>query len=113
MVYILVLSALALSVLYPLRQYSVSRGELRALIQEEKRLDQQAADLQKQKERLSSDAEVEKLAREHLHMVRPGEVAFAITGAAPKPQLSPEPSQKGQGKRRGWLSSFWHWITGN
>lgn len=113
MVYALVASALALSVLYPLRQYSASRAELRAMIRTERSLDEQAAALLRQKARLSSDAEVERLAREHLHMVRPGEVAFAITGAAPVPQVSP-PAPADTGKEdRSWLSSFWHWLTGN
>ncbi|MGH2830571.1 MAG: FtsB family cell division protein [Actinomycetota bacterium] len=112
-VYALVASALALSVLYPLRQYSASRAELRAMVRTERSLDEQAAALVKQKTRLSSDAEVERQAREHLHMVRPGEVAFAITGAAPVPQVSPPAVSDRRKPGRGWLSSFWHWLTGN
>lgn len=114
LVFGLVLIAFTLSVLYPLRQYGASKAQLRALLRQEQQIEQRTQDLQKQKDRLSSDAEIERLAREHLHMVRPGEAAFAITGrpstpkatAAPKP-ASPKPS------KRPWYKSFWRWLAGD
>ncbi len=111
-VFLLVLSAIVLSVLYPLRQYGASKEELRALVRRESQIEAQTRELQRQKDRLSSDAEVERLAREHLNMVKLGEYAFSITGRAPSP--TPLPAAKPPAKKaekRSWYNSFWNWLT--
>ena len=115
LVFALGATAMALSVLYPLRQYAASKQELRGLVASEKRMDQKMEELKAAKARLSSDAEVERLAREHLHMVRPGEVAFAITGAAPTPPAITDPDKpaKVAKQKRPWYKSFWHWLAGD
>lgn len=113
LVFALGATAMIMSVLYPLRQYAASKQELRGLIASEQRMDAKMEELKAAKQRLSSDAEVERLAREHLHMVRPGEVAFAITGAAPTPPpLTQEPAPAKAAKKRPWYKSLWRWFTG-
>ncbi|HEX9697586.1 MAG TPA: septum formation initiator family protein [Actinomycetota bacterium] len=114
LVYALVATAVALSVLYPLRQYTASKQHLAELVASEKRIDAKTEELKAAKNRLSSDAEVERLAREHLHMVRPGEVAFAITGAAPTPPAADDPAagRKTETAKPPWYKSFWRWLTG-
>lgn len=114
LVYSLVAAAVALSVLYPLREYTASKKHLAQLVASEKRIDAKIEEAKAAKDRLSSDAEVERLAREHLHMVRPGEVAFAITGAAPKPPAADEPTaaERAASKKRPWYKAFWRWLTG-
>lgn len=114
LVYALVTTAVALSVLYPLRQYTASKEHLAELVAYEQRIDAKTEELKAAKDRLSSDAEVERLAREHLHMVRPGEVAFAITGAAPEPPALDDPgaATKRTAGKRPWYKAFWRWLTG-
>lgn len=113
MIGMLIGSAMALSILYPFRQYTKSKTQLRALVRQEQQILDQTHMLEQQKKRLSSDAEVERLAREHLHYVRPNEVAFAITGAVPKPTLAALHPAKSAPQHRAWYQSFWHWLTGD
>ena len=114
LVYSLVAAAVAMSVLYPLREYTASKKHLAQLVAAERRIDAKTEEVKAARDRLSSDAEVERLAREHLHMVRPGEVAFAITGAAPTPPAAdePTPAERASAKKRPWYKAFWRWLSG-
>jgi cell division protein FtsB len=76
------LVVLLLSALYPVRQYFSQKTELKNLAAEEVELAQRVEQLTELKSRLLTDDEVERIAREELGMVRPGEVAFAIVPEA-------------------------------
>ncbi|MGR8010130.1 FtsB family cell division protein [Streptomyces hypolithicus] len=75
---VLVLCSLIVALAYPMRQYVSQRGE----IADEQRRMQEAGrrveELRDEKARLKDDAYVERLAREHLHLVRPGETGFIV-----------------------------------
>jgi cell division protein FtsB len=72
------LGVLLLSALYPLRQYASQDSHVAGLVRQEHALSKQITDLKRQQELLNSDDEIERVAREDLGMVRPGEVAFAV-----------------------------------
>ena len=81
--------AMLFSSVYPLGRYVSLKREITALRAEEARLDQTLEMLQQERATLLTDAEVERLARERLGYVRPGERPFAI--AEPRAADAPEP----------------------
>ena len=59
------------------------------------RVEQQSShilDLQARANLLNTDAEIERLARQHYDLVRPGEEIFTIVAPPPAPQAAPEPA---------------------
>ncbi|MGH2726712.1 MAG: septum formation initiator family protein [Actinomycetota bacterium] len=81
---------LLLSALYPIRQYFAQKGELKKLTAQETQLADRIQELTELRSRLLTDDEIERIAREELGMVRPGEVAFAVLpGADGKGQAGP------------------------
>lgn len=76
---VLVVCSLIVALAYPMRQYVSQRGE----IAEQERLTQEAGqrveELRDEKARLQDDAYVERLAREHLHYVMPGETGYIMS----------------------------------
>ena len=86
-----VLGVLLMSALYPLRQYASQDSHVASLVQQERALRGKIAELRRQQELLLSDQEIERVAREELGMVQPGEVAFAVVpgGHAPARRTAP------------------------
>ena len=72
------LVVLLLSALYPVRQYFSQKTELKNLTLQEAELARRVEELSEVRSRLLTDDEIERIAREELGMVRPGEIAFAI-----------------------------------
>ncbi|WP_330175434.1 septum formation initiator family protein [Streptomyces sp. NBC_01498] len=76
---VLVVCSLIVALAYPMRQYVSQRGD----IAEQERLTREAAhrveELRDEKARLQDDAYVQRLAREHLHYVMPGETGYVMT----------------------------------
>ncbi|MFL6175243.1 MAG: FtsB family cell division protein [Ornithinibacter sp.] len=70
---------LALTLAGPIRQYLAGRAELVRLAAEGRQLDQRAADLQRQVERQSDPAYVERQARHRLTYVLPGDRLVIIS----------------------------------
>ncbi|MBI4730234.1 MAG: septum formation initiator family protein [Acidobacteria bacterium] len=68
------------------------------------------ARLAAEKRRLESDAEVERIARDDLGMVRPGETAFVVA-ASPRPGAAVPPKGPATA-RRPWYSRWWHAVFG-
>ncbi|MER5884692.1 septum formation initiator family protein [Streptomyces sp. NPDC001941] len=102
----LVLCSLVVALAYPMRQYVSQQGE----ISEQQR---QAADaaarvekLRDEKARLQDPAYVERLAREHLHYVRPGETGYTVVDPDAARQRRPD-----QGAAdRPWYSNLWDGV---
>lgn len=84
---IVVVGGLLFSSVYPLQRYFNVRAEIEALEQEEVRLEGRIDELLAEREKLSSDEEIERRARAELGMVRPGEIPFII--ATPKVEAPP------------------------
>ncbi|HEU4529218.1 MAG TPA: septum formation initiator family protein [Actinomycetota bacterium] len=73
---LVVVAILALLTLVPARQFLAQRGQIAELEAQATQLEQQNDALQREIARLKDPAELERLARECLGMVRPGEIAL-------------------------------------
>lgn len=107
---VLLLGGLLFSSVYPLRRYVAVRSSIAALRTEERALDARIAELRGERDLLLSDEEVERLAREQLGMVRPGEVPFVISDVtvAPKPPLDAQGrDERGEPSASSFLSTWW------
>jgi cell division protein FtsB len=80
-------SALLIAAIFPVRTYLSERSQITDLTRQAQVLEQRNAKLAAQIQRLHDPEYLEKLARECLGMVRPGEVAFVVVpkGGGPKP----------------------------
>ncbi|MFD3481887.1 septum formation initiator family protein [Streptomyces sp. NPDC058665] len=99
---VLVVCSLIVALAYPMRQYVSQRGE----IAEQEQLAREAAkrveELRDERARLQDDAYVQRLAREHLHYVMPGETGYIM--ADPRAAEEHRPDQ-GAGDRP-WYSNL-------
>ncbi|QXE36504.1 septum formation initiator family protein [Streptomyces sp. GMY02] len=97
----LVMCTLVVALAYPTRQFVSQRNE----IAEQERLTREARqrveELRDEKARLQDDAYIERLAREHLHYVMPGETGYTM--------IDPDAARKHQEGReatdRPWYSN--------
>ncbi|MGH2785221.1 MAG: FtsB family cell division protein [Actinomycetota bacterium] len=109
------LVVLLLSALYPVRQYFSQKNEIKSLSHEEAQLAKRVENLSALKSRLLTDDEIERIAREELGMVRPGEVAFAIVPggeAAPKDAVIPSiVSTLAKKPRPAWYERWWDAVV--
>ncbi|MGZ4209977.1 MAG: FtsB family cell division protein [Actinomycetota bacterium] len=74
----LLLVGVLFSSVYPIKRYFAVRTSIAQLQREDRSLDQRQQELEQRRVQLQTDAEIERIAREDLGMVRPGEVAFAV-----------------------------------
>jgi cell division protein FtsL len=77
------LTLLAVMAMVPARQYLDQRARIGDLERRTTELEDQNAKLRAEVTRLHDPAELERLARECLGMVAPGEVAFVTSGQSP------------------------------
>ena len=84
---VVLVSAVLIAAIFPVRTYLAERSQIAELSRQAQLLEEQNAKLERQLEQLRDPAHLEKLARECLGMVRPGEVSFVIVPkhGAPKP----------------------------
>lgn len=80
---LIVVAALLLSAVYPVRDLFAARAHVASLRRADAELDRRIAGLQPQAGLLATDEEVERIAREELGMVRPGERSFVIVNGPP------------------------------
>jgi cell division protein FtsL len=92
---------------FPTRTYLEQRKQMASAATEVHVLDEQNSQLAAEATKLQSTAEIEALARQQYHLVRPGEQAFAIlpapTPATTVPPLPVAPHRTG---------GLWHTLTG-
>jgi len=102
----LVVCALALTVVVPLRNYVSQRQELAAVTQRQEALAADVAALQAERARLSDPAEVEAQARSRLGYVIPGEVPYVV-------QLPSSPTAKAAPATGGalWYRTLWRQVS--
>lgn len=86
-VLLVVVMLLGLALVYPARLYIDQRGKVAELQRQTQELSDQKALLSRQIDQLGDPAYLERLARECLGMVRPGETAFVVVpkGEDPEP----------------------------
>ncbi|MFE9296885.1 FtsB family cell division protein [Streptomyces niveus] len=76
---VLVVCSLIVALAYPMRQYVSQRGDIAEQQQLTREAAQRVEELRDEKARLQDDAYVQRLAREHLHYVMPGETGYTMT----------------------------------
>ena len=114
----LVLAGVVIAVLvlfvFPTRSYLNQRHQLATTAERVRILADQNAQLSAQVDKLHTDAEIERIAREQYHLVRPGEQAFAILpapAAAPAGLAPPAPLPAPHVAHRSLIGSVWHDLT--
>ena len=98
--------AVLLVFVFPTRTYLDQRRQLAAATQRLRVLNAADAQLAAEADQLQSNTEIERLARERYHLVRPGEQAFAIL---PAPATPPAPAPPAKPAHR---AGFWQRVTG-
>ena len=96
----------AVVALLPIRTYLSQRQELSAAERRVQVLSGQNGELAERVQRLNTDAEIERLAREQYSLVRPGEEAFALL---PPPEPKPAPRPPPKPKDRSFWSKLAFW----
>ena len=108
------LVVLLLSALYPIRQYFSQKTQIVNLTAEEAQLAQRVEQLTELKSRLLTDDEIERIAREELGMVRPGEVAFAVVPGGESgsdPEIPSIVVSKPQRAEPAWYERWWDAVV--
>ena len=99
---------------FPTRTFLAQRASISHAERQLEVLDEQNAELEARAERLRSDAEIERLAREQYNLVRPGEEAYALLPApqtAAEGEAAPE-AEADDGEDRNLAEKAWDAITG-
>ena len=91
---------------FPTRTYLDQRHQLALATQRLQVLNSANAQLAAQADKLHSDAEIQRIARDRYHLVRPGEQAFAIL---PAPTVAPPATVRKPAPRH---ESLWQRVTG-
>jgi cell division protein FtsL len=107
---LMVLFALAVTAVYPLREYVEQRHRIEQLAAKQRALQAENERLRREQQRLHDPAYVEQLAKRDYNMVKRGEEIWHLTGEPPQapvarpaaPAPPPEP----------WYRRAWHWATG-
>ena len=101
----LVLAALVLSSIVPLRAFFTQRADLASLRAQTTQQEQRVAALKAAKQRWTDPAYVEAQARARLHFVMPGEVGYVVLG----PEEAPAPTAKKAitPSNQAWFAKLW------
>lgn len=109
---ILIMGAAFLTQVVPYGQIVDSQHQVEEARAELAQLEAENSTLQADVEALQTDAEIERLAREKLGYVRPGETAYVVLDPpgteeeATPPAPAPEPEDKT------WVDEIWEFLTG-
>lgn len=105
--------AVLLTFVFPTRTFLAQRASITDAKTQLRILDQQNEALADRADRLRSDEEIERLAREQYNLVRPGEEAYAVLpapGAREAPMAPPVPTEQPR-KKKGLLVRAWHAVA--
>lgn len=111
----LLLGAAFLTQLVPYRQIIDSHRQVEEARAELGALEEENARLQADADALHTDAEIEKLAREKLGYVRPGEIAYVVLDPPQdqEEQAEPAPAPATSDEEGGtWVDWIWDFLTG-
>jgi cell division protein FtsB len=101
----LVLTALALTLAWPARQYVDQRRQIAALREQTKATQQRVVVLQEQVAQWNDPEYVATQARQRLHFRRPGERAYVVLGSTPNASIAPK--QLTTAPTQPWYASLW------
>lgn len=102
----LVVCALALTVVVPLRNYVAQRQELAAVTAQQQALAAEVDALTRERQRLSDPAEVEAQARSRLGYVRPGDVPYVVQLPSAATDPAADPATDGMP----WYRQLWREV---
>ncbi len=105
-----VLVALVLGGVFPFRQMIAQHRQVDATEAKLEALSLESERLEEQVELLNTRTELERMAREDLGMVRPGETSYAVE-QIPAP-VDPDPVEEVSGDERSTLTRSWDFLTG-
>ncbi|MBW3666414.1 MAG: septum formation initiator family protein [Actinobacteria bacterium] len=112
----LLLGAAFLTQLVPYRQIIDSERQVEAARERLDGLREENEALQSDADALHTDAEIEKLAREKLGYVRPGETAYVVLDppapATEEERSEPDGSQRREEPGGTWVEWIWDFLTG-
>jgi cell division protein FtsB len=111
----LVLCALVVSAALPLREFLSQRAEIRHLEQSQAAARARVAALEEQKARLEDPDYVAALARDRLHFVRPGEIAYVVIAPSAPPTTPADAHRAASappGPEAPWYSQLWGSVRG-
>ena len=109
LVLVLVVFGLTAMSVLPLRQYVTQAERIEQLQAKQAALDAEVARLERERQRLRDPEHVEQLAREELHMARPGEESWVLAGRPP-PDRPPPPAPAPP--ERPWYQRLWDTLLG-
>ena len=104
----LVVCALALTVVVPLRNYVAQRQELAAVTAQQRRLTSEVDELTRERARLADPEEVAAEARSRLGYVRPGEVPYVVQLPSTGDDPALDPATDGMP----WYRQLWREVEG-
>ncbi|NDZ78394.1 MULTISPECIES: septum formation initiator family protein [unclassified Streptomyces] len=103
---LMVLCTLVVALAYPMRQYVSQRNDIADQRRQVSDAKARVEELRDEKARLQDNAYVERLAREQLHYVRPGETNYTMVDPDSRTQRS---GGKGAADRP-WYSNLWDGV---
>ncbi|MFO7300194.1 MAG: septum formation initiator family protein [Actinomycetes bacterium] len=109
---ILLLGIAFLTQVIPYRQIMEANQEVTRARERLAALEAENAELEQQVAALDTPTEIEKLAREKLGYVRPGEVAFVVVDPPGADDEPPAPEPEPEEPERSWLERVWDFVTG-
>jgi cell division protein FtsB len=103
---LMVLCTLVVALAYPMRQYVSQRNDIADQRQQVREAKARVEQLRDEKARLQDDAYVERLAREHLHYVWPGETSFTVID----PDARRQAPRSQRADDRPWYANLWDGV---
>lgn len=109
---LLIVVVAATTNVFPFRQILAQRQRVEVAAQQLAALEEENAQLESEKQALQSPLEVERIARENLGYVRPGEVSYVVVAPpeAPVPEDGAAVEEAVGG--RSWYGRIWDFLTG-
>ncbi|MEW1721121.1 septum formation initiator family protein [Streptomyces sp. NPDC093109] len=96
----LVVCTMVVALAYPMRQYVSQRNEIADQERVAREAKQRVEELRDEKARLRDDAYIQRLAREHLHYLMPGETGYTV--------IDPETARERRDENRGAADRPWY-----
>ncbi|MGI5398466.1 FtsB family cell division protein [Streptomyces sp. CA-135486] len=102
----LVVCSLVVALAYPMRQYVSQRADISDQQRRMADARQQVERLRDEKARLQDDKYIQRLAREHLHLVLPGETGYTMID----PDAAEQRRTEEEAADRPWYSNVWDGV---
>ncbi|MFF5716793.1 septum formation initiator family protein [Streptomyces buecherae] len=100
----LVVCSLVVALAYPIRQYVSQRSDIADQRRQAEQIRADVERLRDRKARLEDPAYIERLAREHLHYLRPGETGYSMLGPGDD---DAERSDEDRSADQPWYGNLW------